>query len=278
VLNAINTANPGALARISSDGRGVEVLNRVSGADLSIQENGGTAATTLGIRSMNMNTPLAELNDGRGVDTVPGNDLRVNTRSGAAIEIDVDGAVTLKDLIDRLNAAGGGAITAGLVTNGNGIFIRDNTAGANTTSIERANLSPAIDSLGLNVTAVGNTLTGRDVNPVRVKGAFTALLELRSALENNDTASISTAAQKLEAALAHAEKVHGELASKARAMDERANRVDSETTAAQVLQGNVRDVDISEAMVRFSQLQNALQANLQTAARVMNLSLLDYLR
>jgi len=39
----------------------------------------------------------------------------------------------------------------------------------------------------------------------------------------------------------------------------------------------VRDVDMTDAIVRFQQLQTALQANLSTASQVLNLSLLDYL-
>ena len=44
-----------------------------------------------------------------------------------------------------------------------------------------------------------------------------------------------------------------------------------------VLAYNYFDVDMAEAIVRFQQMQTALQANLATASKVLNLSLLDYL-
>ena len=82
VLNRLNAGDAGILARISADGRRIEILNRVSGSDLRIEENGGRSATLLGIRSMNASTPLAELNGGVGVDTVAGDDFRIITADG----------------------------------------------------------------------------------------------------------------------------------------------------------------------------------------------------
>ena len=59
VLGRINQSGIGVLARIAEDGRTIEVLNRVSGAALTIEENGGSAADALGIRSMHRGVPLA---------------------------------------------------------------------------------------------------------------------------------------------------------------------------------------------------------------------------
>lgn len=278
VLNSLNAAGVGVWARLAADGRSLEVLNRVSGTDLRIEENGGGLATALGIRTMHAGTRLSSLNEGRGVHTVAGADLRVVTASGTVIEVDLDGAATLADVIARLNQQGGGAITAGLATTGNGLLIRDNTSGADTLRIERANLSPALEGLGLDVTAVGNTLVGRDVHPVRVNSAFTALLDLGAALRRDDTRAVAWAGERLDDALKRMQVVQGRLAAHAQAMAVRFDRLDSEATATRVLRSDVQDVDITDAVVRFQQLQNALQATIQTASRIGNLSLLDYLR
>ncbi|TWT41865.1 flagellar hook-associated protein FlgL [Phycisphaerae bacterium RAS1] len=278
VLNQINSASIGVWARLADDGRTIEVRNRVSGSDLRIEENGGIAATELGIRSMHSGTMLTSLNDGRGIITEQGNDIRITTRSGASFEIDVDGAVTLQDVIDRFNTAGGGQISAALVSSGNGLIITDNTAGGGALRIERVNLSAAIDGLGLNVQPTGNQLIGQDVSPVRVDGTFTALIELRDALNASDRQEITQAAERLERVLPRMLEVEGKLAAKARTMDERATRMEAETTASRILLSDVRDVDYAEAVVRFQQMQTALQANYTTSARVLNLSLLDYLR
>ena len=282
VLNQINQADVGVLAQIGADGKTIEVRNRISGADLHIEENGGGVATALGIRSMYAGTQLSALNDGIGVDSVDGDDIRITTADGTTIDIDINDltldTATSQDLIDLFNARGGGSITAALATAGNGITITDNTAGGGTLAIERLNLSPAIDGLGLNVAAVGGVLTGADVNPVKVDSPFTALLELRQALAGDDSEGISAAGRRLSTSLEHMQELQGHLAAKAAAMLERGDRIENERSAARILQSDIRDADLTEAIVRFQQVQTALQANLATASRVMNLSLLDYLR
>jgi len=278
VLNAINRTNLGAWARISADGRSLEVVNRLSGVDLYLEEGSGQAASLLGLRTLRTDTRLADLNDGRGVRTVEGADLRITTASGAQIDIDLDGAVTLQDVIDRLNTAGAGRITAGLRASGNGLQVTDQTAGPETLRIEALNSSPALVDLGLDVTATGNQLQGRDVNPVRVDSPFTALLELQRGLQADERLTIQTAAERLERTLTGMLRVQGQIASQARAMEERGERVATETDAAQTLLSDVRDADLTEATLRFQQLQTALQANLLTASKLLNLSLLDLLR
>ena len=277
VMNLMNGADVGVWARIAADGSTIEVVNRISGSSLTIEENGGSFATLLGVRSLHGGTELSVLNDGRGVETLDGNDLRIITADGSSFEVDVDGAETLQDVIALLNAASGGAFTADLTSTGNGLLITDNTAGAGTLTIERVNLSPALDGLGLDVQATGNTIVGRDVNPIRVDNSLTALLELREGLERDDTQEIAWAGQRLESALKKMQEIQGQMAAQAQAMDKRSDRIQNETTAARVLLSDVRDVDLADAVVRFQQMQTALQANLATSSRVMDLSLLDYM-
>ncbi len=278
ILNRFNQADIGVWAKVADDGRSLEVRNRVSGADLTIEENGGLTATALGLRSMHGGTRLTSLNDGKGVRTVAGADFRITTRDNTTIDVDLDGARTLQEVISRLNAAGGGAIAASFVAQGNGLRIVDLTAGAGTLRIEELNGSLAATDLGLNVTATGNQLVGRDVNPVKVDSPFTALLELSAGMQVDDRLAMTDGAQRLERVLKQMQEVQGKLASQAKVMATRADHVETEVTATKVLISDVRDVDIADAAVRFQQLQTALQANLSTALQVLNLSLLDYLR
>lgn len=278
VLNQINNAGANVWARLSADGRTLEVRSRISGLDLHIEESGGLTATALGLRSLQAATPLASLNDNAGVHPVDGPDLRVTTADGQTFDVDLNGARTIQDVLDRLNAAGGGALTAGLATHGNGLVITDNTAGGGTLALEALNHSPVAVELGLNVTAAGGQLLGRDVNPQRVDSPFTALLELRAGLLNNDRNLLTRAGERIERVLSGMQQAQGRIASLAGTLADRVERIETERDASEVLLSDVRDTDMSEAIVRFQQLQTALQANLQTAARVMNLSLLDYLR
>ncbi len=277
VLNAINQANVGAWASISEDGKSIQVVNRVSGTDLQIGEDGGQTATLLGIRSMHAGTTLASMNDGAGVQTAEGDDFRITVANGSTIDVDVDGATTLAGLLARLNAAGRGQIVARLAERGNGLEITDLTVGGGALSIQPLNNSPALEGLGLDVVANGNVLSGRDVNSLRADSPFTALIELRDGLLRDDRGAIQAAGQRLERVMENMQRVQGQIASQAKTMAQRSERVETETTATRVLQSDVRDVDFTDATIRFQQLQTALHANLMTASKVMNLSLLDFL-
>lgn len=278
VLNRINAADAAVWARLSDDGRRIEVRSRLSGADLHIEETGGNAATLLGIRSLRPDTPLSALNYGRGVHTVDGNDFRIVTRSGASFDIDVDGVATMQALIDRINTATGGQVVASLTLNGNGLRLADQTGGGDTFRVEKLNQSPAIDDLGLTGTSSGGVITAADRNPLRVNSPFTALIELRNALRMDDQRSITFAGEHMAEVMNRMREAQGRLAAQAQSLVEREARLENESTATRVMHSDVRDVDIAEAIVRFQQLQTALEANLQTASRIMNLSLMNYLR
>lgn len=277
VLNLINGSEVGAWATLSDDGRHIDILNRVSGTDLRVQENGGSAAANLGIRTTTVNTPLSELNDGKGVFGRDGDDFTITTSDGTDLTFDVSPAETLQDVLDILNAGGGGLVTAELSTNGNGIVITDNTAGAGTMSVLAINQSPALVGLGLDVFATGNQLIGEDVNPVRVDSAFTTLLELQRGLEDNDRDAIGFATQRLDRTLENMLEIRGQMAASAKVMSDRVERLESTDTASRILRSDVAEADFTDAVVQFQQLQTALQANLQSSSAVLRLSLLDFI-
>ena len=67
LLNSINKSGAGLDAEINAAKTGINVSSRVSGADFSIGENGGTTATQLGLRTFTADTQLSQLNYGAGV-------------------------------------------------------------------------------------------------------------------------------------------------------------------------------------------------------------------
>lgn len=282
IINRINATDLGVHAEISPDGTALNVTSRVSGLDMSIEENGGSVAAALGIRTLHGGARLADLNDGDGVTTVEGDDIRIVTADGSQIDVDLDDIDTtngtLADVIGLMNTAGGGRITASLGSSGAGIIITDNTAGGGALQIQRLNASPALDWLGLSVNATGNQLVGGDVYPVRVDSVFTGMLELRDALGQDNPQMITRAAERIDRTLQQMQKVQGELAAKAQVMLRRSDRIDDESTFTTTLLSDVKDVDLTEAIVKFQQIQTALEANLSTSQRILGLSLFDYLR
>jgi flagellar hook-associated protein 3 FlgL len=278
LLNAFNSAGVGVFARINADGTGIDVLNSVQGLTMSIAENGGTTATDLGIRSFSPQTPLAELNFGRGLRTVEGADLLITRRDGTSFEVDLSGARSIQDVLDLINAAdGGGGVSASFAVRGNGIVLSDSTGGTGTLRVSRLNYSMALEDLGLDVDADGNTLQARDVNGVHDASLFGNLGRLRDALMRNDQNGITEAAERLRADLDRVVRIRGQVGAQVQELESRQQRLEDQNLATQSMLSLLEDTDYNQAIMRFQSLQTALQANLQTTGTMLNLSLLDFL-
>lgn len=284
IINAINNADVFVLARIKEDGTGIDVFNQASGTSLTIGENGGTTAADLGIRTLNTGTPLEALNFGRGVTIVEGkDDLRINAKDGQTVDVNLDGAVTIGDVIERINDAAtqaGVTISADFAEVGNGIRIVDQTSGAGDLSVSGLNLSAAAIDLGLQKTVAddGTELIGDDVNPVRTDGILDALVELERALRSDDTQGISMAGARLEELNVEVIRVHGIVGARAQAMISKRQQMEDAALTTEIFLSEVQDVDYAEAVTRLQSAMTQLQANLQTSSLLLNLSLLDFIR
>jgi len=252
---------------------------------MTVGENDSNTAELLGIRSLHGGTRLADLNSGRGVNTMPGEpDLRITAKDGSAFEVSLDGAVTVQDVLDRINAAATAAgvnVTAGLATVGNGIRIVDATGGAGTLGVEKLNLSPALDGLGLSGLTpdpAATELVGSDVHGVAPDSVFTALLDLYSALKRGDTAGITDAGGRIGTCLESMTRMRGIIGARSQTMTARLALTEDAVIATRKLLSEVKDLDYSEAVTKFQLAQTTLQANLLTGSRLLQLSLMDFVR
>ena len=106
--------------------------------------------------ALSSGTLLADLNRGSGWQ--PGH-LSVTSGAGDVFDIDLTGSLTVQDVLDRIQAATRGAVTAtiaadgqGLVLSGNGPLAAGEIKGGTTAQ-----------SLGLNTRTAGGTLRGADI-------------------------------------------------------------------------------------------------------------------
>ncbi|MCH7526124.1 MAG: hypothetical protein IID39_01685 [Planctomycetes bacterium] len=284
VLNAVNGAGLGALARINAEGTGIEIVNRVSGSVMSISENGGTTATELGIRSFNLSTRLSELNFGRGVEVLTGEaDLTITAKDGTSFDVNLDGAATIGDVIDLINTAAEGAgvtVAASLGSTSNGIVLTDSTGGAGSLSVSRASIDAfAGDDLALikSVNDPATVLVGDDVNQARPDGVFSALFDLERALRNGDERLITDAAERLTEFSMDVTRAHGVIGARAQAMRARLDQTESAVNTTRSFLSEIEDLDYTEAVTRFQQAQTALQASLLSGSQLLNVSLLNFL-
>lgn len=142
LLNLIISSGLGLSAEINASRDGIDVRSRLSGANFTIGENGGTTATQLGIRTYNGMTALADFNRGIGVPTTTAleqldssklDDLRIVARDGTALQVNLTGAGSLQEVADAINGAVGNntgttAVLAQLSADGNRIELVDSSS------------------------------------------------------------------------------------------------------------------------------------------------------
>jgi flagellin-like hook-associated protein FlgL len=399
LLNILNGSGAHVLAEINAAGTGINIRSRLSGADLTIGENGGTTATQLGVRSLTSDTLLSSLNYGMGVHAAGGVDFTIHRNDGVDLDINLTGATTFGDVIDLINNHPNNTnpatrVVAQLARYGNGIeLVDDNGTPGNALSITQALNSHAAEELGLvpvgssMASAVGtpatatldfasanadlllaanaagtgfngtnivfqdtlvgnvatasynagtNTLTvsidaaattastvlaainldgtftatldtstdptndgsgliastgtlattsggtadqlnGRDVNPIEVEGVFTALLRLRTALENSDPEATQRAAALLDTAFDGVNFARGEVGARGQTLDALTTHLQDEEIELKKNLSDQIDVDIVKAISDLTARQAAFQASLQLSAQLQQLTLLNFL-
>ncbi len=155
LINRVAATDTGAFAQINSQRNGLVLGVRQAGVQFSIGENGGKTATELGLRTFARETRLSDLNSGLGIGAQPGTDFTLTRSDGTSFAVDVSGATTVGNVLDRINLHPdnqnpANAIRARLATTGNGIeLVQDNPSGTALLSIRRQFGSRAAEGLGL---------------------------------------------------------------------------------------------------------------------------------
>jgi flagellar hook-associated protein 2 len=178
VLAAIN--NNSDIAITASTAGDSFVLTDHSGGSGSIavgEVGGGTTAASLGLAGVNVaansatggdllrlhaGTKLATLNDGNGVAFTKQGviDLDVTLSDGSTLGIDLHDAETLGDVIEQINTAGTGKLTAAIASDGNRIELTDLTSGSSDFSVANGVAGTAAQDLGIAKTTSGASITG----------------------------------------------------------------------------------------------------------------------
>jgi len=312
VKSLIESAGLGVSVRINADGTGINVINEVAAGSsqaLSISEVSGNndTAALLGIRTFSAATRASDLNFGKGVRVADGHPearfntdfvLTVDDAAGTPLEISIDlspaDTTTIGNIASVINSQIDAALTAAgrpttdlrvdIESTVNGlVFVQDPaiTAGAGEAlGIERRNNSLAAIDLGLTDgtwDAATNRFVGTDKSQVRVESVFTNLIDLRTALENNDDFGMQLAVESLESAIDEVTTTRALVGGYARRIGDQITRQEDRTVLDEQVRTNLRDVDFSQAASEFSLLQVQLQAGLQTVAISGQLTLLNFL-
>lgn len=276
VLNRIRDADDDLLVDFSADGRGIAVSSRLSGSDFSIGENGGSNATSLGLRTFTAGARLDDLNLGQGIPREGAPPLRITRRDGTVTEVNLQTALTVQEALDAINAADPGVLTASLNSIGNGISLVD-TSGVGALSVESSGVSQALGLDGSNNGGAAGVLAGRDVHPRQAQGVFSLLVGLQQAIRDRDLPELERLAAGLDSEAARVAVVRGGIGIQERQLDSIDNLLSDRHVEVQSQLEKLIDIDYAETITSFTAHQQALEAYLQVAAQTQQLSLLNFL-
>jgi flagellar hook-associated protein 3 FlgL len=291
LLNLINSEDLGLLAEINLERNGINIRSRLSGADMTIGENGGTLATQLGVRTYTGATNLSAFNRGIGVPTsATGADLHIIARDLTEFDVDLGGAATVDDVINSINAAAAAAnsgagvnVVARLATTGNGIEIVDTSAVAGTTTVAAVEGSQAARFLGFvageqtqNSSATG-IVQSEDRHTLEADSVFNTLIRLKRALEQSDEIEIGRSLERLDNDLNRVNFARAEIGARIQNLEVIDTRLEDENVQLQSALAQDMDVDLVEAISNLTARQFAFEASLRTSASILQLSLLNFI-
>ncbi len=291
VLIAINRSDADVHAELDEAEGRIRIRAGRSGVDYSIGENGGLAATNLGIRSATASTLLSDLGRGRGITINPGaTDLVITRTDGVELEIDLDDASTIQDVIELIEDhplnTGSSQILVDLNDVGNGIQIKAppdvgqlsiRQVGASDAGVRLGLIPPGDnENVGQLVGAV-NTIVGTDYALRDAGGALDTLLRLEDAIRDGDLIEIGRLQAKLDVDLDTASRSRGKVGVWSRNLEQLQTATEDKVLQMQSELSNEIDADFATVVSDLQQRQLAIEASMRLIGQTAQMTVLNYL-
>ncbi len=107
---------------------------------------------------------------------------------------------------------------------------------------------------------------------------FSSLFQLRDALNNNDPAEVNDLLTDLDQSQSQVSSLHGAMGGRLQRLELARNQLESTKVTLGDLVSKAEDADMTEVITQMRLTQTALEAGLQAGAKVMQTSLIDFLR
>ena len=273
VIRVIGYVSPNLSASINSSGNGITITDSSSVIknSLTVSEvDGGRTALSLGIvgkkdgniegmdlnGALSKNTKISELNGGQGLTLGD-----INIINGAASGVvSLSSASTIADVISLINSSSHN-VTASIDSAGNSLQVVSN----NSSSI-------AV------VSSVGTDTTAEELGIGGGRNVINTLIKLKQAMEYDDTFAILGSLANLDSGLESINESRAIYGAITRRMNS-TEQIHQKNIVNQNEQiSNIEGADLVEAASKFAAMETALQASLSSTARIIQPSLLDFLR
>ena len=273
VISAINSASVNVTASLNSSLNGLLLTdtNSVITASLQVSEvSGGTTASALGILGMRdgnlegtgldpkvtSSTLISELNNGSGLTL--GTISIVNGAASGTVSL--SSANTMGDVLDLINNAGLN-VTASINSAGNALQVVSNDP----------NRVAVVNDIGTGTTAEDLGLGGG-------RNVLTTLIQLKLALARNDAPGIIALLRNLDTGLESVNESRAIMGAILRRVEATDNIHDQDVVDQTQQMADIEDADLVQSASDLAALEVALDATLNTTARILQPSLLDFLR
>lgn len=273
VINAINSSLSNITASINSSNSGILISDSSSNPsqNLVISDTGsGKTAFDLGIignvdgnitgldldARMANSTPLSLMNSGQGL-TLSSIAITNGTASGT---VSFTSASSIGDVINSINSSGLN-VTATINSAGNGLVVKSNSSS-----------STAV------VSEVGTGSSAADLGIMGGNNILETLLALKEALEKNDAIGIAASLDNLESGLERISAARGRVGARVRRLESTQSIHEQRNVDNIESLSNIEDADFIKEEVDFLAFQNAFNATLNVTARIIQASLIDFLR
>jgi flagellar hook-associated protein 3 FlgL len=273
LISKINQLSGNVTASINANGSGLQLIDESSviSQALTVEEiSGGTTALALGILGkrdgnisgsdlnpvVTLSTLISDLKNGDGL-TLNQIEIVNGATSGT---VTLSSATTIGDVIDLINKSSFNVI-ASINSSSNSLLV--NSKDSSTVAI--------VKNLGADETAENLGLgSGKNV--------FTTLFKLRDALNSNDSIAILASMENIGSNQVSINNNRAILGAKFSGVESKVDFHDKNKLNILDQLSNIEDVDAIQSISDLANLEFALQATLSATAKVLQPTLMDFLR
>ena len=275
VISAITNTSSNITASINSSGNGITITDTSSVIKNSLiigEVDGGTTASNLGIfgkkdgniegvdlnATLSKATLISELNGGQGLNL---GSISIVNGAAASAAVSLSSATTIGEVISIINGAASGTVTASINSAGNSLQI-----------ISKNSSTVAI------VNNIGTDTTAEQLGIGGGRNVINTIIKLKQAMQSNDTFAILASLDNLDSGLTtinESRAIYGAVANRI-SSTEKIHQQDIVNQNEQI--SNIEGADMVKAASEFAAMESALQASLSSTARIIQPSLLDFLR
>ncbi len=273
LISKINALGGNVTASINSNGSGLQLTDGssvISQALAVVEVSGGSTALELGIlgqRDGNISgsdlnpvvTSSTLISDLKGGDGLTLNEISI-VNGAASGAVTLSSATTIGDVINLINSSSFN-VTASINSSGNSLLVNSNDS-TTVAIVKNIGTDETAEILGLG--------SGKNV--------FTTLFKLRDALNKSDSLAILASLENLDSSLASINNNRAIAGASLSRVNTSSFTHDQEFVNRSQQLSNIEDADSVKSISDLANLEFALQATLSATSRVLQPTLLDFLR